>query len=57
MSVRPCAREQCAEVFTTGINDDTPFVKVYVGMVFREYCCPRCASVDLTERYSPKVLP
>lgn len=62
MSIRPCSRAACNEVYITDIEvDNVPFVKVWVGArgegTFFGYCCPRCASVDLTERFSPKVLP
>ena len=52
--IRPCAREACTEIFDAGLEtQNVPFVKVYVGDRFFQYCCPRCASIDINERYSP----
>jgi hypothetical protein len=61
LSVRPCSRPSCGEVFLTELESkETPFVRVWVGgrdPMYYGYCCPRCASLDLTERFYPKVLP
>lgn len=56
--IRSCSREACNEIFLSELESkEIPFVKVCVGDHYFAYCCPRCASIDINERYSPKVLP
>ena len=56
--IRPCSRAACHEVYLTDLESrEVPVVKVYVADNYLHYCCPRCASVDLTERFYPAVLP
>jgi len=55
--IRACSREACTETYNDALSQDTPFVTVTVGGHYFSYCCPRCASVDLTERYRPKGFP
>lgn len=49
--IRPCSRAACNTVYNETHPDNAPFVKVQVMGVHYLYCCPRCASVDLTERF------
>lgn len=55
--IRACSREACTETYNEALSQDTPFVTVTVSGHYFSYCCPRCASVDLTERYRPKGFP
>lgn len=55
--IRPCAREACGEKYNDARQQYIPFVTVTVGDHYFAYCCPRCASVDLTERFRPKEFP
>jgi len=56
--IRSCSREACNEIFLSELESQgIPFVKVYVGDHYFAYCCPRCASIDINECYSPRVLP
>lgn len=57
-TVTPCSRKACDVVYSVSLPDPwTQFVLVKVGMdrAYR-YCSPRCASMDLTERFAPGVL-
>lgn len=52
--IRPCSRKACNESFRADTFESIPFVKLWVEGVYYLYCSPRCASVDLTEKYRPK---
>ena len=59
--IRSCSREACNETYNESFSQDVPFVTITVlqkqGDIYLSYCCPKCASVDLTERYRPKEFP
>lgn len=55
MSIRPCSRKACNEIFHEDDETITPFVMVKVQRTYYGYCSPRCASIDLTERFAPSV--